>query len=48
VQAASEEDLFTPGRYAWTKQNLLAAYFASATSSHYVWAKKEIRKCLKG
>jgi uncharacterized protein (TIGR03083 family) len=48
VQALAEEELFTPGRYAWTNKNLLAAYFISATSSHYAWARKEVRKCLKG
>lgn len=46
--ALSEADLFTLGRYAWTRQNTLGAYFVSATSSHYHWARKEIRKCLKG
>jgi len=48
LQAITEEDLFTPGRYAWTKKLALAAYFISATSSHYVWARKEVKKCLKG
>src|SRR5512140_1445953 len=47
VQNISEEDLFTPGRYAWTNKNAAAAYFIGATSSHYVWARKEVRKCLK-
>ncbi|MBK8833615.1 MAG: ClbS/DfsB family four-helix bundle protein [Anaerolineae bacterium] len=48
IPKISEEDLFEPGRYAWTKTSTLGAYFVSATSSHYVWARKEIRKCLKG
>jgi len=48
VQTITEADLFTPGRYAWTKKLALAAYFISATSSHYVWARKEVMKCLKG
>ena len=47
VEALSEQDLFTPGRYAWTKKNTLGAYFVSATSSHYHWALKEARKCVK-
>jgi len=42
-----EEDLFTSGRFAWTGQNAAAAYFIGATSSHYAWARKEVRKCLK-
>jgi hypothetical protein len=48
VQAIREEELFTLRLYAWTNKNALAAYFISATSSHYVWARKEVRKCLKG
>ncbi|MBM3130039.1 MAG: ClbS/DfsB family four-helix bundle protein [Chloroflexi bacterium] len=47
MQGISEADLFTPGRYAWTRKNTLAAYFTSATSSHYVWARKEVRQRLK-
>jgi hypothetical protein len=48
VEAISEEELFTPRLYAWTNKNALATYFISATSSHYAWARKEVRKCLKG
>ncbi|NTU62613.1 MAG: ClbS/DfsB family four-helix bundle protein [Chloroflexi bacterium] len=48
VQGIDEADLFTPGRYRWTGKNALAAYFVGATSSHYAWARKEVRKCLKG
>ncbi len=47
VEAISEEELFTPGRYAWTNKNAMATYFISATSSHYNWARKEVKKCLK-
>jgi hypothetical protein len=42
-----EKELFTRSQYAWTKNNLLAAYFTSATSSHYRWARGEIRKKVK-
>lgn len=48
VPKISEDDLFLPGRYAWTKTSTLGAYFVSATSSHYAWARKEVGKCLKG
>lgn len=48
VMALNDDDLFTVGRFAWTKKNTLGAYFISATSSHYMWARKEVRKCLKG
>jgi len=47
IQRLSEEDLFTRGRYAWTKNNSLGAYFVSSTSSHYLWARTNIRKGLK-
>ncbi len=43
----SEEDLFTPGRFTWTRTNTLAAYLTSAGSSHYLWARKEIQKMIK-
>ncbi len=43
----SEVEMFTRGRYAWTNKNALAAYFIGSTSSHYIWARKEVRKCLK-
>jgi hypothetical protein len=48
MQGIDEEDLFTPGRFAWTSKNAAAAYFIGATSSHYGWARKEVRKYLKG
>ncbi len=47
VQGINEADLFTPGHYAWTGKNAAAAYFIGATSSHYAWARKEVRRCLK-
>ncbi|MBN1888745.1 MAG: ClbS/DfsB family four-helix bundle protein [Thermoflexales bacterium] len=47
VQELSQEELFTPGHYSWTGKNAMAAYFIGSTSSHYVWAKKEVKKCLK-
>jgi hypothetical protein len=47
IQGLSNEDLFTAGRYVWTKKNTMGTYFVSATSSHYLWARKEIRKGLR-
>lgn len=44
VFTLSEEDLFTPGRFSWTRTNTLAAYINSNTSGHYLWARKEIQK----
>lgn len=43
VEGISEEDLFTPARYAWTGKLCLAEYVASSTHKHYDWARKEIR-----
>ena len=47
IQGLSDEDLFTRGRYAWTKNNTLGAYFISSTSSHYHWARTTMKKGLK-
>ena len=47
IQGLSDEELFTAGRYAWANKNTLGTYFVSATSSHYLWANKEIRKHYK-
>ena len=46
IEAIPEKELFTRGQYTWTKNNLLGAYFVSATSSHYRWARTVIRKGL--
>lgn len=47
MNSISEKDLFTPGLHKWQNKNMLAAYFKSGTSSHYLWARKEITKGLK-
>ena len=47
IQDLSDEDLFTRGRYAWTKSTTLGAYFIGCTSSHYAWARTNIKKGLK-
>jgi uncharacterized protein (TIGR03083 family) len=47
IEGLSDEDLFTRGRYAWTRNNTLGAYFVSNTSSHYHWAITAIKKGLK-
>lgn len=43
----SDEELFEKKKYHWTGSTSLGAYLISATSSHYDWAVKLIRKCLK-
>ena len=47
IQELSNKELFTAGQFAWTKKNTLGTYMVSATSSHYLWARKEIRKGFK-
>lgn len=47
IEARSEKELFTPGLHPWMNKNYLASYFASCTSSHYRWARTEMRKGLK-
>lgn len=47
IQGLSEEELFTRGHYAWTKNNTLGTYFVSCTSSHYLWARTNLKKGLK-
>lgn len=47
IEALDEETLFAAGLYPWMNKNNLATYFTSATSSHYRWARKEIRKGLR-
>ena len=44
IESIPEERLFTSGLFPWMNKNTLAAYFTSATSSHYRWARKELRK----
>ena len=44
IQAIPEKELFTRGQFAWTRNNALAAYFVSGTSSHYRWARTALRK----
>ena len=47
IGTMSEDELFTPKIYAWTKSTTLGSYLTSATSSHYAWARKEIRRGIK-
>ena len=47
IKRHNQEELFTKKCYPWTGSTSLAAYLISATSSHYDWAYKLIRKCKK-
>ena len=42
----TNEELFEKKKYAWTGSTSLSQYLVSATSSHYVWAMRLIKKCL--
>lgn len=44
INAHTNDELFMRNCYSWTKTTTLGAYFISATSSHYEWAMKKIRK----
>jgi hypothetical protein len=47
IAQMTESELFDKGVYAWTRSTTLGSYMTSATSSHYDWANKEIRRALK-
>jgi len=47
IEQHANEELFEKKRYKWTGSTSLAAYLISATSSHYDWAYKLIKRCKK-
>lgn len=47
VQALTEEEMFTVGRYAWLGQGNLVAYILANTANHYRWANVHIRNWVK-
>jgi len=47
IEKHSNEELFEKKRYKWTGTTSLGAYFVSATSSHYDWAIKLLKKVKK-
>lgn len=44
IESQLDEELFEKKRYKWTRTTSLGAYLISATSSHYDWAYKLIKK----
>ena len=44
IETFTNEELFTKKYYKWTGTTSLGSYGVSATSSHYDWAMKKIRK----
>lgn len=47
LEQFSNEDLFSKGVFSWVGGSTLGSYFVSATSSHYEWASKKIKKFAK-
>lgn len=47
IEQHSDEELFEKKRYKWTGSTSLGAYLISATSSHYDWGLKLIKKAFK-
>lgn len=47
IRQHSNEELFEKKRYKWTGSTSLGAYLISASSSHYDWALKLIKKAKK-
>ncbi|MBK6629172.1 MAG: ClbS/DfsB family four-helix bundle protein [Flavobacteriales bacterium] len=47
IERHSDAELFTKKRYPWTGSTSLGAYLVGATSSHYDWALKLIKKGMK-
>lgn len=48
IAAHTDEDLFAKRRYRWTGSTSLVSYLVSASSSHYDWAYRLIKKMKKG
>lgn len=44
VKAMTEEEIFSPGHYAWTKKSTLLSFIYANTANHYRWARKLIKK----
>lgn len=47
IKNHSDQELFEKKRYKWTGTTSLGSYVVSATSSHYEWAIKLIKKAKK-
>ncbi|MDO4879930.1 MAG: ClbS/DfsB family four-helix bundle protein [Capnocytophaga sp.] len=47
IEKHTDDELFTKKKYQWTGSTSLGSYLVSATSSHYDWALKLIRKSIK-
>lgn len=47
INSFSDDELFSKGVFDWTGTTTLGSYCASATSSHYDWALKKLKKYIK-
>jgi hypothetical protein len=47
IKKHSDDELFEKKKYKWTGTTSLGAYLVSATSSHYDWALKLMKKAMK-
>lgn len=47
IESLSNEELFDKQRFSWTGTTNVGSYCVSATSSHYDWAMKKIKRHLK-
>lgn len=47
IESHSNDELFEKKRYKWTGTTSMGAYLVSATSSHYEWAYKLIKRAQK-
>ena len=47
ISSHTNDELFEKKRYKWTGSTSVGQYFVSATSSHYDWALKLIKKAFK-
>jgi hypothetical protein len=48
IESYGEADLFEKKRYRWTGSTSVGSYAVSATTSHYDWAMKHLRRSRKG
>lgn len=46
IQRMTEQEIFTPKYYAWTGDSSLLPWIVANTSSHYNWARRNIRTTL--
>jgi hypothetical protein len=47
VESLSDEELFTPGFFAWTRPKALASFVIPNMCEHYRWARTTLRKGLR-